>query len=204
MAAITYSNDGTNIFLAAEVAATGDQVVLKGLVSDLDIWTEAYSPVDGSAGNVKASTNDPDTMFFYGNFGTDVVIIKHAIAAGTNTDVSPASVGAREINSLDGNPTPLYDGSIELICHIDTAADIVYSDDTGVTWSTLTGSSALTSANDIEVIWRGTYYPHAYIVAGFVFVGPAIYLSPNAGANQIDVIDTITTTNICSIEYSGT
>jgi hypothetical protein len=162
-------------------------------------WAAAYSPAAGSAANITATASDPDTLFFYGNFGADVGVIKHTISTVTNTDISPASLSTNEINVLESNPTPLYDGSIELICHVDTAQDLFYSNDTGATW-TAWDSATTINATALEVIWRGTYYPHAYLLGG----GAAVYLSPNEGADSGDVTDTISVTDICSIQFIGT
>lgn len=202
MAAITYSNDGLKIFIATEDVPSGYQFILSADTSDLTDWTPVYTPGGGSASNVTATASDPDILFFYGNFGTDVGIIKHTISTGANTDISPASVGSKTINVIESNPTPLPDGSIELVCHIDTAQDLVYSDDTGTTWTAWDSATGATGTA-LDVFWRGTYFIHGYLLGGEA-TGGKVYVSPNEGANSADVTDTITATDICSVEFVGT
>ena len=199
MAALTYTNDGTKIFVAAEDPATGFQVVLSAAVSDLITWTAVYEPGAGDSINLQTTASNPDLLFFYGNFGTDIGVVKHAITAGTNTDISPTTIGAHQIQIFASNPTPLYDGSIELICREEVDHDVVYSDDTGATWTSWDATGA-GGGSAMKAIWRGTYYPHAYIIGS----GGSLYLSPNQGVSTLDITDTIACFDICDIQYSGT
>lgn len=202
MAAIIYSNDGTRIFIAVEDIATGDQVVLRSNVSDFSGWSYAYNPEDGSAVNIKASPSDPDVLFFYGNFGTDVVIIKNTISTQTNTDISPASLGAKIINVLNVNPTALYDGNVEIVAHVNTDNDVIYSDDSGATWTTWNAASGVT-ATALEIIWGGSYFPHGYILGGNNTTAE-LWLSPNEGGTSLEITDTISATHIVGIQFTGT
>lgn len=203
MAAITYSPDGTNIFIAAEDSSTGFQVVLKAAVTDFTTWTAVYSPGAGSAANVMASPTNSDIIYFYGNFDTDVVILEHTISTGAEVDISPASLGAKEVNVLAVNPTALYDGSIEIVAHVNTDSDVIYSDDSGATWTTWDATSGMLPATALEVVWGGNYFPHGYIIAGN-FIGTAnVVVSPNEGASN-SAIPGITATDFIGIQFTGT
>ena len=82
MAAIITSADGNNIFIAAE-DGSGNPVILSAARSDLSTWSATYDPGAGTAANVASSTN-LDVVFFYGNFGTDVTVIKYTISTSFN------------------------------------------------------------------------------------------------------------------------
>lgn len=181
MAAIATSADGSQIFLALEDGG-GAQVVLKAARSALSTWTAAYEPGGGTAANVASVPEDSDAMLFYGNFGTDVTVIKHAITAGTNTDISPASLGAKVVNTLSVDPS----NSDEIVITVDTDQDLKNTVDGGTTWTDWDAALGF-SATALYTLWSGAYFPHRYFVAGDNTTTLDILYSPNEGSFSSDV-----------------
>jgi len=196
MAAIITSADGDYIFVAAENG--GDQVVLKAARTALATWAEVYAPGAGSATNLAAST-DPDIVFFYGNFGANVTVIKHTISGPTNTDKSPAGLGAKVINCLAVNPSNID----QLLATVNTDQDLKYSSDGGANWSNYDAALGF-DATALCAMWGGRYEPNRYFVAGDAGATLDLLYSPNAGASDSDVSGATlgAETNICSVEVT--
>lgn len=125
--AIAISADKQNIFFALEDGG-GLPMIVK--TQDLATFSVAYQPGAGTAANVIAMPDDE--MLFFGNFGTDVGIILHTISTGTNTDITPAGLGASVVNAAWVNPN---DGG-EIWITISTAQDLLKSVDGGTNWTT--------------------------------------------------------------------
>lgn len=197
MPAIATSADGAYIFLALE-DSSGNQVIARAARTDLSTWTAAYEPGGGSAANVAMIPSNPDKMFFYGNFGTDVVIIMHTISTNDNSDISPSSLGAKVVNTLAVNPSD----ENELMCTVDTDQDLLYSTDQGSNWSTLDATLGF-DGTALEALWSGSYWLHRYFVAGQV-AGPAGQLrySPNQGSSDADVTGAMSVTDIVNVEVT--
>lgn len=196
MSAIITNLDGDYIFVAAEASATGNQVVLKAARSDLSTWAEVYAPAAGSACNV-AQSGDSNIVYFYGNFGTDVVVIKHTVDAETNTDISPASLGAQIVNTMEADPST----TDNLVITVNTAQDLVASTDGGSNWSTWNAALGF-NATALKMLWSGDYDLHRLFVAGDNLTDLDLLYSPNEGANTINMENAGlgAQANICSID----
>ncbi len=179
MPALKTNSDGTSIYLALE-DGSGNQVIAKSLRTDLSTWTGAYSPGAGSAGNVESDFSDINSMYFYGNFGTDLLIQKFNISAGTVSDISPASLAAKVANTLSLNPGD----SLEFSVSIDTDEDLKNTVDGGTNYTTLDASLGF-DATALWMLWSGRHFDHRYFVAGEVSGGNLDLLySPNEGATS--------------------
>lgn len=181
MAAIAVSADGLNIFLGLE-DGSGFPVIAKAVRSDLATFSAAYSPGAGSAANVAAAAGEPDVMYFYGNFGTDVTVIKHTISGPTNDDISPASLGAKVVNTLEVDPSDAN----RLIITVDTDQDLLETEDAGSNWVALNETLGL-DATALKVFWSGDYDYHRLWLGGQVTGAAAARYSPNEGTTLSDV-----------------
>lgn len=182
MSAIAVSADGNFIVVALEDTVSGNQLIARAARSGLSDWTAAYDPGGGSAANVAAVPANPDKMIFYGNFGTDIGVILHTISTGVNSDISPASLGAKVVNTLQVNPSP---NVAELIATVDTDQDLVHTADAGTTWETLNAALGF-NATALWVLWSGVYYPHRLFVAGDNGANLDLLYSPNEGFSSQD------------------
>jgi len=194
MSAIAISADGNNIFLALE-DGSGNQVFLKAARSDLNTWTKAYNPGAGSAANVKESPSNIDVMLFYGNFGTDLVISTYRISTDVVTDISPASLAAKVINTLAVNPG----GISELVASVDTDQDLKNSDDGGTTWVDWDATMGF-DGTALAVLFSGAYFPHRYFTGGQTGGTGELRYSPNEGSSDNDETGAMSVTHIVSIE----
>ena len=181
MAAITTTADGTRIVLALDGLAANPAFVSCAR-TDLTTWTVDYDPGAGSAANVAMVPGNADELLFYGNFGTDVTVIKRTISTDTNTDISPASLGAKIVNTAAVNPS---DGN-EIVITVDTDQDITHTTDNGTTWSAWSAALGF-DATALWVLWSGRYYLHRYFVAGDNTTTLDILYSPNEGYGSTDV-----------------
>ncbi len=198
MAAIVTDASGDNIFLALE-DSSGNQLVAKAARSDLSTFTIVYEPGAGSACNVAMVPSEPDSIYFYGNFGTDVTVLKHTVSTGAESDISPASLGAKEVNTLAVNPSD----ADELVIGVDTDEDLKYSDDGGSSWSDWDATLGF-DATALAVLWSGAYMQHRYFVAGDNATTLDILYSPNQGNNDTDVSGATVgaLTNISALEVT--
>jgi hypothetical protein len=188
MAVIGVSSDGDNIILALEADA-GVPVFLKAARSDLSTWTKVYEPGAGTAGNVTPSPVNPDVMLFHGNFGTDVTVIHHTISTGAEVDISPASLGAKVVNTLVINPA----GISEFVCSVDTDQDLKHSADGGTTYDDWDATMGF-DGTALWVLWSGAYFPRQTGGTG------ELRYSPNEGSSDADKTGAMSVTHICSIE----
>jgi len=159
MAAIATNADGTTVFMALERGSS--PVVLSAARTDLTTWTVVYEPGEGSAANVLPFLSDSDSMLFYGNFDTDVTVIKHTISTATNTDISPASLGAKVVNTAVINPSD----SDEIIISVDTDQDLKHTSDGGTTWTDWDAALGF-DATALWALWSGTYFPAPLFCGG--------------------------------------
>lgn len=196
MAAIATNADGQNIYLALE-DTLGNQIIATAARSDLSTWTAAYNPGGGSACNVATVHADLDQMLFYGNFGTDVTVIKHTISTTTNTDISPASLGAKIVNVAQVNPSD----STEIVIGVSTDQDLTHTTDNGTTWTAWDAALGF-NPTALWVLWSGPYFLHRYFVAGDNLTTLDILYSPNEGSADTDVSGATigALTNIASVE----
>jgi len=196
MAAITTSIDGDYIFIAAENG--GNQIVLKAARTDLTTWTVIYSPGAGTANNVLQSP-DPDIVYFYGHFGTDIQVIKHTISGPTNTNISPTTLAAKVVNTMAVNPSDIN----ELLVSVNTDQDLKYSSDGGTTWTDYDTALGF-DATALWGLWSGQYAPNRYFVAGDAGATLDLLYSPNAGSSDTDVSGAAlgAETNICNVEVA--
>lgn len=180
MSAISTNADGSYIFTALE-DASGNQVIARAARSDLSTWTAVYEPGAGSAYGTAPVLSDPDLMLFYGNFGTDVTVILHTISTGTNTDISPAGLGAKVVNTCAVNPA----NASEIVITVDTDQDMLYTDDQGSNWSTWDAALGF-DATALAMLWSGAYWPHRVFVAGNNGTDIDLLYSPNEMAQSAD------------------
>ncbi len=197
MPAIATDASGDNIFLALE-DGSGNQLVVK-ISRALSSQTTVYSPGGGSACNVATVPSEPDSMYFYGNFGTDVTILKHTVSTGAETDISPASLGAKEVNTLVVNPSD----ADEFVIGVDTDEDLEYTSDGGTSYTEWDATLGF-DATALAVLFSGAYMPHRYFVAGDNTTTLDILYSPNEGSSDSDVSGATVgaLTNISGLEFT--
>lgn len=195
MAAISTSADGNYIFLALE-NGSGQPVIAKCARSNLSAFSAAYNPAAGTVANVAQVPSEPDKMLFYGHSGTDVQVIEHAIAAGSNTNVSPASLAAKVVNCLEANPSD----SDEWWLTIATDQDAFRTTDGGTNYTSLDTTLGF-DPTALEVLWSGAYNLDRAFVAGKP-VSVQLQYTPNELAAKADEASAAlaATANICSIE----
>jgi len=178
MAAITTDASGDNVFLALDNSSSTFPTVVMAARSDLSTFTVAYEPGAGTACNAIPDPANVDVMYFYGNFGTDLTITKYTISTDTTADISPASLGAKVINTLIVDPS----NNSEMICTVDTDQDLKNTIDAGVTWTDWDAALGF-DATALAALWSGPYFLHRYFVGGEVSGGNLDLLySPNEGA----------------------
>ncbi len=175
MSLLQASQDGVFVFVALEDDATGNQFVFKIIrpTSTTPTTVVGYNPGSGTAGNV-APTGDPDRMVFHGNFGTDVGVIDHAIIAGTNTDISPTSIGAELIQPLEVDPNDIQ--HMAAINRNDQ--DALETEDTGANWATLNAALGVT-VDAMALVFLGAYFPFGGFIGGNDGVDENLSYSPN-------------------------
>ncbi len=179
MSILEVSQDGAFVFVALQDNATGNQLIFKITrpTSTTPTTVTAYEPGDGSAGNV-AQTGDPDRMILHGNFGTDVGIIDHAIVAGTNTDISPTSIGAELIQPLKVDPDDIQ----HIIAINRNNQDALETVDTGANWSTLNAALGQ-SVDAMDLLFFGNYFPFGGFFGGNDGADENLEYTPNEFAN---------------------
>lgn len=171
--AMAVSADGENLFFALEEDGTTNQIILKATRAAAPTVTIAYEPFTGTAGNVEP-TGDNDIVIFNGNFGTDVGVIKHAIAAVTNTDISPSSIAAKVIAPVRVDPSDIT----HLIGVNVDDQDAIESDDTGASWATLNATLGQTVVA-MDIIWLGQYFLFGVFFGGNDGADENLEYSPN-------------------------
>lgn len=182
MSILETSQDGAFVFLALEDDATGFQVIFKITrpTSTTPTTVAVYEPGAGTAGNI-APTGDPDRMIFHGNFDTDVGVIDHAIAAGTNTDITMPSIGAELIQPLQVDPS-----NVDHIVAINrNDQDALETTDGGFTWSTLNAALGVT-VDAMDLIFFGAYFPFGGFIGGNDGADENLSYTPNEFANLRD------------------
>ena len=175
MSKLETSQSGGFLFAALEDNVTGNQLIFKidRPTSTTPTTVTAYEPADGSAGNV-ASTGDPNRMVFHGNFGTDVGVVDHAIVAGTNTDISPTSIGAELIQPLEVDPSDIQ----HMVAINRNDQDALETEDTGANWATLNAALGLT-VDAMALVFLGAYFPFGGFIGGNDGVDENLSYSPN-------------------------
>lgn len=182
MSILETSQDGAFVFVALQDDATGNQIIFKITrpTSTSPTTVTAYEPGDGSAGNV-AQTGDPDRMIFHGNFGTDVGVIDHAIAAATNTDITPTTIGAELIQPLQVDPDDVQ----HIIAINRNDQDALETEDGGSSWSTLNAALGVT-VDAMALIFLGAYFAAGGFIGGNDGVDENLSYSPNEFSNLRD------------------
>ena len=180
MAAIATSADGAYIFMALE-NSSGQPVIVKCSRDDLATFTAAYDPGAGTSGNVASVPGNPDLMLFYGNFGTDVTVILYTISTDTPADISPASLGAKVVNTLAVNPS----NAEEIMITVDTDQDFLFTQDQGQTWETLSATLGF-DATALHVRWPGGYEENIAYIGGTPAASQLLF-TPNEGAEFDDI-----------------
>lgn len=180
MAAMCTNLDGNYVFVALEDVDTGFPVIVKASRLDLSTWSIIYNPGAGSAANIWPCRSNPDLMFFYGNFGSGIQVIRHTISTITNTNISPSGLTTKVVNTLEDNPS----NASEIVITVNTDQDLKYTLDGGATWSNWDAALGF-NATALKVMWSGAYSEHRYFVAGQVGVGNLDLLySPNEGVSD--------------------
>lgn len=195
MAALDFNADGTLIFYALE--SGGFPYFVSAARATPGTGTAVYSPGAGSAGNLARVPSNADLMLFYGNFGTDITVIMHTISTVTNTDISPASLGAKVVNALAVNPS----NEDEIVISVGTDEDLLYTSDGGSNWSTWDATLGF-DGTALWVLWSGLYISHRYFVAGDNGADLDLLYSPNEGtsSNNEENAALAAQANICSLE----
>jgi hypothetical protein len=197
MSAIATSADGEYLFMACEDASTGFPVIVREARDTPGTFTAAYSPGAGAAANVAQVLGNPDQMLFYGNFGTDVVVIRHTVSTGANEDISPASLGAKVVNGLAVNPA----NADEIIITVNTDQDLLHTDDAGANWETYNAALGF-DATALVVLWQVEAEYHLIYAAGQVTGAARLLYSPNNGAylSNITGANLVAAANVVGLE----
>lgn len=196
MSAIATNANGEYLFLALETSG-GLPIIVSAATTDLAIWTAVYQPGAGSVANVLPVSGNPDLMLFYGNFGTDIVVVQHTVSTAANVNISPASLGSAVVNTAAVNPSN-FD---EIIITVNTAEDVYYTADGGTTWTawdTLLGFDATALA----ALWSGDYDYHRYFTAGVLITTAQLLYSPNEGESTYDYTGTMSVANVTNLEWT--
>ena len=182
MSILETSQGGAFVFVALEDDATGDQLIFKITrpTSTTPTTVTAYEPGDGSAGNV-AQTGDPDRMIFHGNFGTDLGVINHAIAAAANTDISPTSIGAELIQPLKVDPADIR----HMVAINRNDQDALETEDTGASWTAINAALGVT-VDAMDLVFLGAYFPFGGFIGGDDGVDVNLSYTPNEFDNLRD------------------
>lgn len=196
MAAITTNASGEYLFLALETSG-GNQIIAKAATTDLSTWTAAYQPGTGSAANILPVPGNADLMLFYGNFGTDIVLVRHTISTGANEDISPASLGSNVVNALAVNPS----NAAEIVIAVNGAQDIMYTADGGANWATWDSLLGF-DATALALLWSGDYDYHRYFAAGVLITDAQLLYTPNEGYSTYDYTGTMTVANVTNLEWT--
>lgn len=178
MPALIKTLDQLYIYVAIQIA--GDQVVSRAAVADLTTWETAYAPGGGSAGNVALIPGDPDSLLFYGHFGTDVQVVKHTISTGANV-VLGLALGSDVVNCLEVNPG---DPDHHYIAADNGEVHVTY--DGGASYDLVTSSVGISTFAGMRVIWGGQYTPDELIFAGDN-AGPTLIYTPNECVEVLDL-----------------
>ena len=178
MAAIAVSAGGAYVFLALE-DASGFPVFLRAARGDLSIWISVYSPGAGSAANVAAVPGDPDKMLFYGYMGSGIQVVSHVVSTGAETNISPAGLTTKIVNTLAPNPSDPN----EFIITADTDQDLLHTADLGTSYAALYATLGF-NATGLAVRWDD---PDRVYVAGYDGADVDLLYSPNEGDYFTDV-----------------
>jgi hypothetical protein len=179
MSMLEVSQDGAFVFVALQDNATGDQLIFKITrpTSTTPTTVTAYEPAGGSAGNV-APTGDPDRMIFHGNFGTDIGVVDHAIAAGTNTDISPTSIGVELIQPLKVDPNDIQ----HIVAINRNDQDALETEDTGANWTAINATLGQ-NVDAMDLLFFGAYFPFGGFFGGNDGVDENLEYTPNEFVN---------------------
>jgi hypothetical protein len=162
VSAMGVNQSGTHLFIAMQSGVTGFPLVIKidRPTSTTPTQIAVYEPTAGTNANI-AKTGNFDRMLFFGNFGTDVGVIDHAIAAVTNTDISPTSIGAKIIQPLRADP-----GDIDHIIAINRDdQDAIETEDGGSNWSALNAALGI-EVDAMDIGFFGPYIDDVGVIGG--------------------------------------
>jgi hypothetical protein len=170
--------DGDYIYFAFEYESSGNQIIARvprpAAGGSIGTTSAEYEPAAGSAGNVTPDPVSPDKMWFFGNFGTDIGIIRHTPSTEGNSDVSPSSIGTDVIQPLQ---VDRGDNSHIIACNA-TDQDALESDDTGASWSTLNATLGLTPVA-MALAFNGQLQPADGFIAGNDGTDTRLTYTPN-------------------------
>ncbi len=119
-----------------------------------------YAPGAGTSINI-VETGDPDRMVFFGNFGTDVGVVDHAITAATNTDITMTTIGAELIQPLQVDP----DNIQHIIAINRNDQDAFETEDTGSNWAAINAALGQ-SVDAMDLAFFGSYFPFGGLFGG--------------------------------------
>lgn len=175
------SQDGNFVFVALEDADTSKELVFKVTrpTDTSPTVAKVYEPSGGSNISI-AQTGDPDRMVFHGNFASNVGVIDHAIIAGTNTDITPSSpaIGTDWLFTLRVDPSDIN----HMVVNNADDETVFETTDGGSTWTEINSATGLT-ANAMDVIFQGAYFPFGAFIGGPDLSDENLSYTPNAFAN---------------------
>ena len=197
MPAIRCSSDGLAVFVAAEDVVTGFPVVFQ-MDAATHLFSSAYEPGAGSAVNVQSVAANPDKMLFYGNFGTDVVVVSYEISTGLATDISPAGRGAAVVNCASVNSS----NEDEINITVNTEQTFRDTSNGGASWITRDAAMGF-DATALLVLWSSDYELYRYFACGENGGGDLeVQYSPNEGRDTEQLAESTleAAAAICNIE----
>jgi hypothetical protein len=181
MASLATTSDGAYIYVALEDAA-GLPVILRAARADLATWEIAYAPGAGSAANVAAVPSSADQMLFFGNFGTDVTVVSHVVSTAAETDISPASLGAKVVNTLQVDPSE----ALTIQVTVSTDQDFLATYDGGDNWTSLNAALGFDATAQLA-FWAGDYDYDRSFLGGAISALSELRYTPNEGASLSDI-----------------
>jgi len=191
MAAIAINQQ--NIFMALE-DGSALPLIVKSTLADPGTFSTVYEPGAGTAANVITS-GDPDIVYFYGNFGSGVQVIKHTISTLTNTNKSPAGLTTKVVNGMDVNP----DDANELWITVNTDQDLLKSTTGGTSWSSINAALGL-NPTALKVIWPDS---QKILVAGNDGTDTKLLYSTDGGVAFTNIVTVAGLTDSANIVALG-
>jgi len=179
MSVLSTSTDEQFLFVALEDSA-GLQLIKKLQVPSLTI-TDAFVAGAGTASNVLQHPTDEDFVYFYGQFGASINVIKHTISSVTNTDISIPITNV--INSLAVNPS----NDQQLYAYANSNQSLYLTIDGGTAWNVVNGGVGLSAITQIITLWSIVPSPNRLFASGDDTINSIINYTPNGGVSGINL-----------------
>jgi len=179
MSVLSSSIDSQFLFIALEDGSANQ--LIKRLQISTEMFTTAFEPGAGSASNILQHPTDENFVYFYGQFGASVNVIKHTISSVTNTDISIPITNV--INSLAVNPSD----DQQLYAYANSNQSLYFTLDGGANWTVDNGAVGLSAVTQIITLWSTPPSPNRLFASGDDTVNAIINYTPNGGISGINL-----------------